>query len=131
MQTLVDPIDPMNIAVKLAANTAKLHVIEIVGDGMDNLPDQVLPNGNGVTLTGTETLIKLLDIGCVDTTGSTKGAVSFTKGHHSSLISPVPAAGATPAEALASTTEMQTQVVVFASSGTIPVITNSVISTCS
>ena len=131
VQTLVDPIDPMNIAVKLAANTAKLHVIEIVGDGMDNLPDQVLPNGNGVTLTGTETLIKLLDIGCVDTTGSTKGAVSFTKGHHSSLISPVPAAGATPAEALASTTEMQTQVVVFASSGTIPVITNSVISPCS
>lgn len=114
VQTQVDPIDPINIAAKLAANTEKLHLIEIVGDGANNLPDQVLPNGNGVTLTGTETLISLLNLGCVDTTGSSKGAVRFSKGHHSSIISPTPAAGATAQEAYDSTVEMQTQVVTFA-----------------
>ncbi|EDM64725.1 hypothetical protein PE36_10373 [Moritella sp. PE36] len=120
IQTQVDPIDPINIAAKLAANTAKLHVIEIVGDGMNNKSDQVLPNGNGVTLTGTETLIKLLELGCLDptSTASTAGAVRFSKGHHSSLIQASGAgatfAGVTDEDAVDARIEMQTQVVTFA-----------------
>lgn len=137
MQTLVDPI---NMAEKLAANTTKLHVIEIVGDEVDggvNLSDQVLPNGNGVTLTGTETLINLLNIGCLDSTtpAETAGVVRFTKGHHISLINPASAAGATTLEAYASTVEMQTQVVTFAEgaslgNGNILIQDDTVIKSC-
>lgn len=135
VQTLVDPIDPINMAKNLAANTPKLHVIQVVGDRINNKPDQVLPNGNGLTLTGTQTLINLLKIGCVDTDGSTKGAVNFSKGHHSSLIQASGAgatfSGVTDEDALAATTEMQMQVSEFAGTGTIPVTNNSVISPCS
>ncbi len=122
IQTQVDPIDPINFAATLASqitnDETKLHVIEIIGDGADNLSDQVLPNGNGVTLTGTTKLISLLGLGCVDETTTTdvntSGAVKFLKGHHSSLISTASAAGATTAGALAASLEMQTQVATFA-----------------
>lgn len=121
IQTQVDPIDPINIAGQLAGNTSKLHVIEVVGDGADNLPDQVLPNGNGSTLTGTETLVRLLGLGCLDkttTNTASAGVVKFAKGHHSSLIDPSPSAGATAPAAAAATAEMQTQVVTFAEGAT-------------
>jgi len=121
IQTQVDPIDPINIAGQLAGNTSKLHVIEVVGDGADNLPDQVLPNGNGTTLTGTETLVRLLGLGCLDkttTNTASAGVVKFAKGHHSSLIDPSPSAGATAPAAAAATAEMQTQVVTFAEGAT-------------
>jgi Pla-1/cef family extracellular lipase len=122
IQTQVDPIDPINFAstlkVQITNDQTKLHIIEIIGDGADNLSDQVLPNGNGLTLTGTTKLISLLGLGCVDETTTTdvntSGAIKFLKGHHSSLIKTTPSAGASTAGAIAASLEMQTQVATFA-----------------
>lgn len=150
IQTLVDPIDPINIASTLAVNTTNLHVIEIVGDGFDgdistlteeglpaydinatNKSDQTLPNFGAIPVTGTERLIANLGLPCLTTeTTENRGAVRFKNGHHSSLINPVSAAGATTLQSGYATTEMQTQVATFAASGTIVIDNaNDVIST--
>ncbi|WP_157824436.1 VolA/Pla-1 family phospholipase [Moritella sp. Urea-trap-13] len=143
IQTLVDPIDPINMASTLVVNTPALHVIEVVGDGFDgdiytlteagqpaydinatNKSDQTLPNFGAIPVTGTERLIANLGLPCVTATTATRGAVRFKNGHHSSLISTKSAAGATTEQAAYATAEMQSQVVKFAASGTI-VIDNS------
>lgn len=136
VQTQVDSIDPINMASTLAANTANLHLIEVVGnepDG-DNKADQVLPNSGSVPVTGTEPLIANLGLGCVDqdSAAPTKGAVRFLKGHHSSLINPGVATGVTDAaDALNASLEMQSQVASHAV-GTLSVNnSNAVVKTCS
>ena len=152
IQTLVDPIDPINMASTLAVNTLALHVIEVVGDGFDgdiytlteaglpaydinasNKSDQTLPNFGAIPVTGTERLIANLGLPCLTTeTTQTRGAVRFKNGHHSSLINPASAAGATTLQSGYATAEMQTQVATFAALGTIVIDnTNDVISaTC-
>ncbi|NQZ91060.1 MAG: lipase [Moritella sp.] len=136
LQTQVDAIDPINTAAMLAVNTPSLHVIEVVGDGGDNLADQVLPNSGSVPVTGTEALIANLGLGCVDqnTVSPTKGAVRFEKGHHSSLINPLAVENVTAGDEFAATLEMQAQVATFASgatAGQMTVTDGSVLKPCS
>ncbi|MCE9686879.1 lipase [Shewanella sp. AS16] len=117
VQTAVDSIDPVNQGARLAATELPLHLIEVVGDGAANLPDQTLPNRvEGFPLSGTEPLISALGLGCVDSTSVGSGAVRFAKGHHSSIVSPSEVPGVTDGFAAAATAEMQSQVVGFAAS---------------
>lgn len=115
-QTVTDAGDPANYASVLAATQTPIHLIEVVGNGAENLSDQVIPNQVSTTpIGGTEGLIALLGltnagdnitalpIGGNGIIGST--AVRFTEGSHSSVLS--------PAASPAATTEMQTQVATF------------------
>ncbi|WP_394132639.1 VolA/Pla-1 family phospholipase [Shewanella maritima] len=116
VQTAVDSADPINHAAALAATELPVHLIEVVGDE-NNLPDQVLPNAvAGFPLSGTEPLISALGYKCVDGFSAGSGVVRFTKGHHSSLVSPSEVDGVTDGTGLAAaaTVEMQTQVARFA-----------------
>ena len=122
-QTVTDSGDPINHAVALGANATPVYLIEVVGDGGANLPDQVVPNNSAdAPLSGTDPLIASLGLDIISTTtSSSKVAVQFTEGDHSSIIN---AAGS--AAALA---EMQNQAIGFFLSGgmTLTVIDNSVV----
>ncbi|MFQ6370505.1 VolA/Pla-1 family phospholipase [Shewanella sp. YIC-542] len=114
VQTAIDSSDPLNHAAMLQASGLPVHLIEVVGDGAGNKPDQVLPNQvTGFPLSGTEPLIRQLGLPCVDG-AATAGAVRFAKGHHSSIVSPAEISGVTDGMAAAATAEMQSQVAVFA-----------------
>ncbi|MCL1043435.1 lipase [Shewanella marisflavi] len=135
VQTAVDGADPINHAAGLKATGLPVHLIEVVGDG-NNLPDQVLPNYvEKFPVSGTEPLIANLGLECIDTTTVGAGAVRFSKGHHSSLISPSEVAGVTDGSAAAATVEMQQQVAAFAltagkGDATVLVQNDSVIQPC-
>lgn len=135
IQTAVDSVDPVNHGAKLAALGLPVHLIEVVGDGAGNLPDQTLPNSvAGFPLSGTEPFIRSLGLGCVATTSPGSGAVRFSKGHHSSIVNPRETS-ATDGMALAATTEMQMQVAGFAQSAgmgaaTVVVTNSGVIAPC-
>ncbi|MCL1124987.1 VolA/Pla-1 family phospholipase [Shewanella surugensis] len=117
VQTAVDSIDPINVAGYLAASKLPVQLIEVVGDGAGNLPDQVLPNAvASFPLSGTEPLISALGLACVDSTTVGSGVVRFMKGHHSSIVDPSEKAGITDGDALAATVEMQAEVIIFSSS---------------
>jgi len=126
-QAVIDAGDPANHAPVLAANGTPVLLHEVVGDGADNLSDQVIPNQTsrfGV-LGGTEPLIKALGLtsateSAMDATGL-KLAVRFNQGSHGSMLDPSASATATQ--------EMQTQIATFlASKGTmVPVTDTSVI----
>ena len=119
-QTVTDAGDPVNYAATMAATQTPTHVIEVVGDGAENLSDQVIPNTvSSSPLAGTEAAIRLLGLPALseneaDTlTGS--AVVRFLNGHHSSLLNPSPDANASPDAELSgrATVEMQTEVVGF------------------
>ncbi|QDE30732.1 VolA/Pla-1 family phospholipase [Shewanella polaris] len=135
VQTAIDSADPLNHGAMLAATELPVHVIEIVGDDT-NLPDQTLPNSvESFPLSGTEPLIASLGLGCVDTTTPGSGAVRFSKGHHSSIVSPGEVEGVTDGMAAAATVEMQSQVAGFAKTAgldqaTIVVTNSDVIQSC-
>ncbi len=117
VQTAVDSIDPINLAKTLVATELPVQLLEVVGDGANNLADQVLPNQvEDFPLSGTEPLISALGLECVDSVKSGSGVVRFIKGHHSSVVDPSEKAGITDGYALAATAEMQAEVVTFASS---------------
>jgi len=105
LQTVLDPIDPVNFAAAAAA-AHPLHVIEILGD-------------RAVTPALTDNLAALMGLDAISGTtidaAGLDGIVRFTAGEHSSLFNPGPA--------IAVTIEMQTQTVTFAATGgtTIPV----------
>ena len=145
IQTAVDSIDPINYGAALAASEIPVQVIEIVGDGADNLSDQTLPNRVlqlplpnldplpiPFLMSGTEPLIASLGLDCVDsmTTGATSGVVRFTKGHHSSLGDSREQTGITEdlGFALLATMEMQAQVASFAATGFVDSMTETVTS---
>lgn len=126
-QTVVDSADPINYAATAAATTP-IHLIEVVGDGGDNLPDQVIPNAvANKPLAGTEPLISALGLQVINGTYASadgtpvSAAVRFIAGSHSSLVDPSASAAATQ--------EMQTQAAFWFSSGTtaIPVQNTSVV----
>ncbi|WP_144206607.1 VolA/Pla-1 family phospholipase [Shewanella donghaensis] len=124
VQTAVDSADPINHGSMLAATQLPVHLIEVVGDGAGNLSDQVLPNAvEGFPLSGTEPLIAALGLDCVSSTNAGSGAVRFSKGHHSSIVSPAEIDGVTDGMAGAATVEMQTQVAGFAKSAGLGVAT--------
>ena len=121
VQTAVDSADPINHAAMLKATGLPIHLIEVVGDGANSLPDQVLPNRvAGYPISGTEPLIENLGLACVDSTTVGSGAVRFTKGHHSSIIDPSPKEGITDGLEDVATVEMQTQAAFFSYSAGLP-----------
>ncbi|WP_076536937.1 VolA/Pla-1 family phospholipase [Shewanella sp. UCD-KL21] len=124
VQTAVDSADPINHASMLADTQLPVHLIEVAGDGAGNLPDQVLPNMvEGFPLSGTEPLIAAMGLDCVSSTNAGSGAVRFSKGHHSSIVSPAEIDGVTDGMAAAATVEMQQQVAGFAKSAGLGVAT--------
>ena len=103
-QQIIDAADPVNYGFASATDAIVLQ--EVVGNGSNVLPDQVIPNRvTGAPLSGTEPLIAALGLPTI--TASTqaatgvRGAVRFTAGDHGSLLS--------PAASAAATVEMQTQ----------------------
>ncbi|WP_286261688.1 VolA/Pla-1 family phospholipase [Thalassotalea atypica] len=129
-QTVTDSGDPVNYAGIMAATQTPTHLIEVIGNGSDNLSDQVIPNVVSTTsLSGTEAAITLLDLPSVSTTSEGSGAVRFINGHHSSILSPsAQPSSPDPLLSAAATQEMQTQVTTFfASLGQLISVTNSVV----
>ena len=131
-QMVLDSADPVNYAAATVA-THDVLLFEVVGDGVDNLPDQVIPNNVfGVTdtvdsaLAGTDPLVRLMSLTQLDTsatyTANTDTVVKFSAGHHSSLLTPDLADG-TAYDPLATATpeyntyvEMQTEMATFIAS---------------
>ncbi|WP_448552737.1 VolA/Pla-1 family phospholipase [Thalassotalea montiporae] len=127
-QTVTDAGDPANYAGMVAMTQTPTHLIEVVGNGADNLSDQVIPNTVSSTpLSGTEAAIALLGLPGVSETTEGSGAVRFTYGHHASILDPSIRPEATnPAQTAAATAEMQGQVATFfATMGQLVSITNS------
>ncbi len=125
-QTVIDSGDPSNYAKHLVASETPTYVIAVVGDGADNLPDQVIPNGfsnplqaagaGKMPLAGTLALAGMLgaeqvgDVAGIFMPEESKNAISaFTAGDHSSILRPT----ASPA----ATAEMQRQTASFIASG--------------
>jgi Pla-1/cef family extracellular lipase len=101
-QSVVDSADPINFAAQAVNNESPIHLIEVVGNGADVLPDQVIPNTvQGKPLAGTEALIRALQLPAItQTTASTdgtpiSGAVRFIAGDHGSIVDPSASAAAT------------------------------------
>ena len=129
-QTVTDSGDPVAYVQALAATNTPTHLIEVVGNGVDNLSDQTVTNTAPFTpMGGTEPAIALLGLAGVseDTNGS--GVVRFINGHHSSILDPRPnAASPDPELSARATQEMQTQVATFfASMGQLIKVTDAAV----
>jgi Pla-1/cef family extracellular lipase len=137
-QTVTDSGDPIAYVQALAATKTPTHLIEVVGNGVDNLSDQTVTNTAPFTpMGGTEPAIAFLGLQGVSKTlvasgddgdQFVSGAVRFVNGHHSSILDPRPNAAASPDAILSAraTQEMQSQVAAFfASMGTRIVITDA------
>ncbi|MBA6348775.1 VolA/Pla-1 family phospholipase [Colwellia sp. BRX8-9] len=114
-QTVTESGDPIAYVQTLAATQTPTHLIEVVGDGADNLSDQTVTNRAPFTpMGGTEPAIALLGLQSVSETTEGSGVVRFLNGHHSSILDPR-AYPASPDAALSAraTQEMQSQVAVF------------------
>jgi hypothetical protein len=100
LQTVIDPVDPINYAADATANHA-LHVIEILGDtAVPNLPTDYI-----ASLWGLPSVSATVAVAPPNTT---RGIVRFNAGGHSSLFN--------PAINAAVTVEMQRETVTFAAS---------------
>ena len=122
-QTVTDAGDPVNYAAMMAATNTPTQVFEVVGNGNDNLSDQVIPNRVTTSpLAGGEAVISLLGLPSISTTTqnadmTVSGAIRFIFGHHASILSPVPRPEAPNAVMDGRTTqEMQSEVANFFSS---------------
>ena len=124
-QTVTDAGDPANYTAMMVATNTPTHLIEVVGNGSDNLSDRVVPNTVSTSpMAGTEGLINLLGLSGVsettqDAESSVSGAVRYLFGHHSSILDPRPGSrGEAPDPVMtnAATSEMQSQVANFFSS---------------
>ncbi|MDG1731885.1 MAG: lipase [Thalassotalea sp.] len=130
-QSIIDSADPINYSAMLAANGSNILVHTVVGNGMDNLEDQVIPTKadvSGSQLSGSNPLISLLGLNLVSDAAMSaegvSGAVKFVNGHHGSLLSPNDEVYAIN-EGLV-TQEMQTQMAIFfASKGTVIQVSDS------
>ncbi len=114
-QTVTDSGDPINYVNALAATETPTLLFEVVGNGMDNLPDQVVTNTAPYTpLGGTEPAIALLGLPRVNETTQGSGAVRFVNGHHGSILDPRANAASPDVEKSARVTqEMQTEMAGF------------------
>ena len=127
-QTVTGSGDPINYAGTLAMTQTPTHLIEVVGNGVDNLSDQVIPNTvSTMPIAGTEGAIALLGLPGVSETTQGSGAVRFVSGHHSSILDPsTRPESPDPLASAATTTEMQTQVTTFfATMGQLLSVTNT------
>ncbi|MCF2861421.1 VolA/Pla-1 family phospholipase [Pseudoalteromonas sp. Cnat2-41] len=131
-QTLLDAGDPTNYAMRVNAQQTPVYTSVVVGDGMENKPDTVIPpmvESNPIA--GTIPLAMMMG---ADNAAQTQLAdspesylVRFSKGHHGTLLTPAanPQAGASAADSAAANAEMQQQVATYLKSkGTILPITN-------
>ncbi|MDX2367147.1 MAG: hypothetical protein QNK36_01865, partial [Colwellia sp.] len=133
-QWALDSSDPTNYADTVQKTQTPVHLLEIVGTGVEvcnnitipeNCSDQVVINSSAsLPLVGTEPLIAALGLSGIsetigDGTSMVSAVVRFIKGHHSSALNPATVPGiAENAEVnLAVTVEMQTEIVNFAASG--------------
>ena len=96
-QTAIDAGDPINYCTTLAASGTPVLLQEVVGDGtvddLLGLPDQVIPNAvAGAPLSGTEPMATMLGLTNVPTgvVVTSLGAVRFSQGGHSSLLTATP-----------------------------------------
>jgi Pla-1/cef family extracellular lipase len=124
-QTIADAGDPANYAAMMVATNTPTHIIEVIGNGNDNLSDQVIPNSvSTAPFAGTEGAISLLGLPAIsettqDAESPVSGAVRYLFGHHGSILDPRPGSrGEAPDAAMtsAATSEMQSQVANFFSS---------------
>jgi len=122
-QTVTDSGDPVNYVGAMAATQTPTHLIEVVGNGSDNLSDQVVPNTVSTSpLSGTEAAIAFLGLQGISATTQDaetpiSGVVRFLFGHHGSVLSPATRAEAPdPVMTGRATQEMQSQVANFLSS---------------
>ncbi len=123
-QTVTDAGDPANYAAMMVATNTPTHLIEVVGNGSDNLSDQVIPNAISSTpIGGTKGAISLLVLPSIsettqDADSPVSGVVRYLFGHHSSILDPsANVVAPDPIMTGAATTEMQSQVANFFSSG--------------
>lgn len=124
-QSILDAADPTAYAEILGSNTP-VHFMTVVGDGGDNLPDQVNPVVTSLPLSGQNPMAAMIGLDQVTSTvssdsGTVSGQVRFNSGAHASSLS--------PASSAAVTREMQLQVSGFIKSEAmaIPVTDTSVI----
>ena len=122
-QTMIDSADPINYFTNLASNTP-VHMMTVVGDGGDNLPDQVIPVTTALPLAGQQALANIMGLQQISTTvaGTTpvSGIVKFNEGAHASSLN--------PASSAAVTAEMQRQLANYVgSAGTAIVVTNEAV----
>ena len=117
-QTALDSGDPTNYASAVQALGTPVYMNVVVGDGEGNKPDQVIPPTTvNNPLAGSLPLANLMGLTTVTQSQAPTGEgmsylVKFTKGHHSSVLTPAPneAAGSTVEASAAATTEMQLQI---------------------
>ena len=119
-QTVVDAGDSINYFGNLGDNTP-VHMMTVVGNGADKLPDTVIPPTTALPLSGQEALASVMGaetvVSTVQGTEPLTAIVRFNSGAHASSLSP--ASDATV------TTEMQRQVASFmASQGRALVVNN-------
>ncbi|PKG86419.1 lipase [Colwellia sp. 75C3] len=120
-QTVTDSGDPISYVTDLAATSTPIMLTEVIGNGSDNLPDQVVINTTPNTpMGGTEPAIALLNLPSISTTTydaeiPVSGAVRYLFGHHGSVLTPMAIPGVAPdAEMTArATQQMQSQLVSF------------------
>jgi Pla-1/cef family extracellular lipase len=128
-QTVTDAGDPINYVAAMAASQTPTHLIEVVGNGSDNLSDQVIPNSVATApLAGTEGAVALLGLPSVSETTLGSGVVRFVVGHHGSILDPSPRPEASDAAMTGrATQEMQGQVAGFFLSGGYSILGDHVI----
>lgn len=133
-QTALDGGDPTNYARTVNALGTPVYMSAVVGDGEGNKPDQVIPPTTmNNPISGTLPLASLIGTTVVsESQGPTSDGMSylvkFTKGHHSSVLTPAPneAAGSTVVDSAAANSEMQLQIATYlASRGRMLVVTNT------
>ncbi|WP_068545101.1 VolA/Pla-1 family phospholipase [Thalassotalea crassostreae] len=113
-QSILDSADPINFAGTVQSNGSNILVHTVVGNGMDNLEDQIIPSkadGQGNQLAGSNALISLLGLPVISTyvedENGVSAAVKFVNGNHGSLLDPSPQPESINEAAV--TQEMQTQ----------------------
>lgn len=133
-QTALDSGDPTNYAAAVNALGTPVYMNVVVGDGEGNKQDQVIPPTTSINpIAGSLPLAKLMGLATVaqsqaPTDDGMSYLVQFTKGHHSSVLTPAPAqgSGATVEGSAAATTEMQLQIASYlATRGKALLITNT------
>ncbi|HEA18972.1 MAG TPA: lipase [Pseudoalteromonas prydzensis] len=120
-QTALDSGDPTNYAAAVQALGTPVYMNVVVGDGEGNKPDQVIPPTTvNNPLAGSLPLANLMGLTTVTqsqapTDEGMSYLVKFTKGHHSSVLTPAAnaAAGATAQGSAAATAEMQLQIATY------------------
>lgn len=107
-QMMIDGGDPVNYATTLASSSEGILMFEVIGNGVDNVSDLVIPNAVPDTndtastvpavLSGTDPLLPLMvldHLNADDATTNNLVVTKFTEGDHSSLLDPATSAAAT------------------------------------